>query len=1642
MSSHLNVPRMKPDLSVLSRAIVALTVIGALAITAVTAAPYGPAGLPTEFTQPDGTQLKLRVFGDEFHGRTETTEGYTVVFDPATKTYYYAVRSADGSQLLPTATPAAPGQPAIPGLVPHLDLAPAAARAAALARFQTWDQDTGTSQRWTELKNFRQAVDRAAAEDGPQPAPPSFTTTGNKIGLTLLIDFSDDPATIPQANIIDFCNGDNYTGYGNNGSVKAYYRDNSNNLLTYTNTVTAYLRMAQPKSFYNNTSIDSGVQGRLLINDAIDIMKALPNYATEILPTFDTLTVDGSNRVVACNVFYAGGNGGVWSYGLWPHSWSLASTKELSGGGKKVSKYQITNIGSSLTLGTFCHENGHMLCGYPDIYDYDYDSVGGAGGFCLMNSGGHGTNPVLICAYLKRAAGWTTTTDLTSASSFTGTLVATVGDVDYNKIFRYPKPGTATEYFLFENRRKTGRDANIAASGIAIWHIDELGNKNNQSMLPNTSHANYEVTLVQADNLWHFQSDTNSGDSKDLYYLGNTAAAYTNTFNDNSAPHAHWWSGAASGLNVSNISAAGTTMTLQFGLPANTVVVTSPNGGETLFQNTTHSITWNATITGNVKIELLKTGAFHSVIAANEANDGAYSWSPAGSLPVGNDYTIRVSSVDTPAYADTSNATFIITTNIPHIPWSATNWRYLHNNTDQGTAWRAKTFNDSSWTTGTAELGYGDGDEATAITRPTPRYATGYFRKHFTVANPAQTASLALQVEYDDAYAVYLNGTRIAGNLPTDPAFDYFTDDAIEDTIAATANVPTSLLVAGDNVIAVEIHQATSTSSDLSMNLSLTGAAASGPEIVIEQPAGSELTDGAASVAFGDIKLGNSGAPVTFTVRNTGITDLTGLALTKDGTHSADFAIGNLAGTTLAPGASATFTVTFTPGAAGARTAALHLASNDPDENPFDINLTGTGIATILVPAHAGIPGKGAIWKYLVSATAPAATWRTASFNDAAWPQGAVECGYGDGDEITDTGYTGSSSSKNLTTYFRHSFVVANPASVGTLTLRLRRDDGAVVYLNGQEVFRSNLPAGTITHTTPASAAADDDGETWFSQTLTPTQSVLQSGINGVAVEIHNSSGTSSDISFDFELTGVEIAVPEIAVEQPAGTGLTDGTAVLDCGSLNLGAAPATFTVTVKNPGTADLTGLALTVDGPDHADFTVSGLGATTLAPNETTTFTVSFAPGAAGTRTAALHLASNDADENPFDIALTGTGIAVPEIAVEQPAGTDLTSYTASLDCGSLNLGAAPATFTVTVKNPGTADLTGLALTVNGPNHADFTVGSLGATTLASNETTTFTVSFAPGAAGTRTAALHLASNDADENPFDIAITGIGVAVPEIAVEQPAGTGLTDGAAVLDCGSLNLGVAPATFTVTVKNPGTADLTDLALTVDGPDHTDFTAGSLGATTLAPNETTTFTVSFAPGAAGTRTAALHLASNDADEDPFDIALTGTGRVPVESWRLANFGISESTGTAANDADPDGDGLSNLIEYGFGMNPNVPDNHQLTCQKSGDSLALVYPRNLAATDLMFVIEGSSDLGVAVPWLTVAVDEEILGTTAGIQQVKATLVFPPEAPGVFLRVRMSLDKRRLLLSFLLSFGPRWSPTGGITTMKSVSMAALSR
>jgi hypothetical protein len=187
------------------------------------------------------------------------------------------------------------------------------------------------------------------------------------------------------------------------------------------------------------------------------------------------------------------------------------------------------------------------------------------------------------------------------------------------------------------------------------------------------------------------------------------------------------------------------------------------------------------------------------------------------------------------------------------------------------------------------------------------------------------------------------------------------------------------------------------------------------------------------------------------------------------------------------------------------------------------------------------------------------------------------------------------------------------------------------------------------------------------------------------------------------------------------------------------------------------MSGLAITKNGTNATDFTVSALGVATLAAGASRTFTVTFNPAAAGARTAAIQIASNDADENPFDINLTGTGRAVPEIVVQQPAGTGLTDGSAvPVDFGKVTTGTSGSR-TFTIRNTGTADLTGIVVTLNGGTAAgDFSIWDLGATTLTPETATTFQVFFLPGGPGARTATLMIASNDEDENPFEIALTG----------------------------------------------------------------------------------------------------------------------------------------------------------------------------------------------------------------------------------------------------------------------------------------------
>ncbi len=117
----------------------------------------------------------------------------------------------------------------------------------------------------------------------------------------------------------------------------------------------------------------------------------------------------------------------------------------------------------------------------------------------------------------------------------------------------------------------------------------------------------------------------------------------------------------------------------------------------------------------------------------------------------------------------------------------------------------------------------------------------------------------------------------------------------------------------------------------------------SAPRIVVEQPAGTGLLDRTSRKSFGTVAIGQSGAAKTFTIKNSGTSALTGIAITPDGANSSDFSVTSPAKTSLAPGAKTTFKVTFTPSATGTRNAAIHISYNEGAANPFDIKLTGLG---------------------------------------------------------------------------------------------------------------------------------------------------------------------------------------------------------------------------------------------------------------------------------------------------------------------------------------------------------------------------------------------------------------------------------------------------------------------------------------------------------------------------------------------------------------------------------------------------------------------------------------------------------------------------------------------------------------------------
>jgi hypothetical protein len=165
-------------------------------------------------------------------------------------------------------------------------------------------------------------------------------------------------------------------------------------------------------------------------------------------------------------------------------------------------------------------------------------------------------------------------------------------------------------------------------------------------------------------------------------------------------------------------------------------------------------------------------------------------------------------------------------------------------------------------------------------------------------------------------------------------------------------------------------------------------------------------------------------------------------------------------------------------------------------------------------------------WKYHDQGTYPGDGWNTSGFDDSSWPTGMGELGYGDEDETTVISYGQDPDNKYMSYYFRHEFSLNSPVQCDLYDLQLLCDDGAVIYINGEEVLRANMPEGEINEFTPAiTYIGGTDENTYFRRQPGPFQ--LKEGTNLIAVEIHQSSVTSSDIGFDLELAGKNLITGE-----------------------------------------------------------------------------------------------------------------------------------------------------------------------------------------------------------------------------------------------------------------------------------------------------------------------------------------------------------------------------------------------------------------------------------------------------------------------------------------------------------------------------------
>lgn len=582
--------------------------------------------------------------------------------------------------------------------------------------------------------------------------------------------------------------------------------------------------------------------------------------------------------------------------------------------------------------------------------------------------------------------------------------------------------------------------------------------------------------------------------------------------------------------------------------PTDTTAPTTPGNISAAPANVAQTaLTWGAsTDTGGVTYEVLRDD--HVIASTTTASYTA----PVTDGPV--DYFVRARdaagnrSASTPAFVVAPLPETALVFADPESEWS---WRY--SNDALPSDWNTLEFNDSAWSTGNGLFGRGVGTATTNLdpTNLASKPLSAQFRHVFDVTQAASVVNGTVSVIADDGVVVYLNGVELGrANLAAGTLTQNSYATAAPRHTTAVANpvtfaVPAGLLINGENVIAASTHADYRATPDLSFKLSFTAERG-------EMPTAPSAVNALAGTSTAD------SISLTWAVPTTG-SAATGYIISRDGAN---------VGTTDAE------TLTFTDSGLTADT-----------EYTYDVIAKGPGslvspaatvqVSTTPPPAQNELPvtvDATSTWSWRYSNDALPSDWKSVAFDDSAWATGSGLFGRGVASATTNIDPT-NLTTKPLSAQFRHTFTVTQAASLTDGTITVIANDGVVVYLNGVELGRVNLAAGTLTQNSYATAAPRHTAAAANPVTFTVPVSLLQNGENVIAASMHADHRATPDLSFQLSYVAER---GELASAPNAVTGLA-GTSTVDAVTLTWappaeGAAPTGYVISRDgvNVGTVD----------------------------------------------------------------------------------------------------------------------------------------------------------------------------------------------------------------------------------------------------------------------------------------------------------------------------------------------------------------------------------------------------------------------------------------------------------------------------------------